>query len=80
MTCIISPGGKLLTFDENFPVKRLPIHFAVLCYHIATLIMNSSNYFALLIISRVDVLNLNAIEKDSVSLDSGINLPAGIVI
>ncbi|EIJ9085433.1 hypothetical protein I9Y19_005529 [Citrobacter freundii] len=58
----------------------MPLHFTVLCYHITTLIENSSDYFALFIVSSEDMLNLNTIEKNSVSLYTEINLPAGIVI
>ncbi|MDX6983383.1 hypothetical protein, partial [Citrobacter freundii] len=60
--------------------KRMPLHFTVLCRHITTLIRNGCDYFALLIVSSEDMLNLNTIEKNSVSLYNEINLPAGIVI
>ncbi|SBV61209.1 hypothetical protein KM92CIT3_120022 [uncultured Citrobacter sp.] len=58
----------------------MPLHFTANCYHIATLIVNSSNYFALLIVCGVNVLNLYAVEIDGVPFNTGINLPAWIAI
>ncbi|QLT53784.1 MULTISPECIES: hypothetical protein [unclassified Citrobacter] len=73
-------GLTLAWFNPHGTVKRLPLHFTVICRHITTLIENSSDYFALLIVSSEDMFNFNTIEKNSVSLYTEINLPAGIVI
>ncbi|SBW25566.1 hypothetical protein BN4901_2563 [Citrobacter europaeus] len=73
-------GLTLAWFNPHGTVKRMPLHFTVLCRHITTLIRNGCDYFALLIVSSEDMLNLNTIEKNSVSLYTEINLPAGIVI
>jgi len=73
-------GLTLAWFNPHGTVKRMPLHFTVLCRHITTLIRNCCDYFALLIVSSEDMLNLNTVEKNSVSLYTEINLPAGIVI
>ncbi|HEJ0093876.1 TPA: hypothetical protein SLO54_002213 [Citrobacter freundii] len=73
-------GLTLAWFNPHGTVKRMPLHFTVLCRHITTLIRNGCDYFTLLIVSSEDMLNLNTIEKNSVSLYTEINLPAGIVI
>jgi hypothetical protein len=73
-------GLTLAWFNPHGTVKRMPLHFTFLCRHITTLIRNGCDYFALLIVISEDMLNLNTIEKNSVSLYTEINLPAWIVI
>jgi len=73
-------GLTLAWFNPHGTVKRMPLHFTVLCRHITTLIRNGCDYFSLLIISSEDMLNLYTVEINGVSFLSEINFSAGIVI
>ncbi|HHW8980747.1 TPA: hypothetical protein ACU3AY_000056 [Citrobacter freundii] len=70
----------LAWFNPHGTIEHLPFNFTVLHRHKTAIVGNGCDYFALLIVSSEDMLNLNTIEKNSVSLYNEINLPAGIVI